>query len=142
MIRFMYLDLMTKMLKSPTDALPFNGFPVRMCRRCQLSCRTQAWQHSQELFCPAHNFHSTYETVPIRVKPTQQFLCSYWFRLRSPYRQWSFSLSYVGPDLSQAACSACLLLLANFSISLFFDYEDGGHMFLRNIELFSTNTTL
>jgi hypothetical protein len=138
------------MLRPPIHALPLHGFPIRKWRWCYVTqvsterpgCPTQDWPHSQEMFFPARTFHSTYETIPIRFKPTHQFLCSYWFWLRSPYRQRSFWLAYVDPDLPRVSCPVCQLLLSSFLIDLFFDSDDRGDIFLRNIELLSSNKTL
>jgi hypothetical protein len=75
-------------------------------------------------------------------------LVSDWFTLHLGVSQWkmtdwlasSFPL-YLLLVCPPAACSACCLLHAGFSLGLLFDPEDGGDMFVRNVDWHSLNYT-
>jgi hypothetical protein len=53
----------------------------------------------------------------------------------------SIIFTYINLSFREAVCFACYLLLVGFLFGLFFDLEDGGHMFLRNVSwLWKENT--
>jgi hypothetical protein len=53
----------------------------------------------------------------------------------------SLLFSYINPKHRQADCSACYQLLFGFLIGFFFDREDGGDLFFRNVGSLSTDYT-